>query len=396
VLLAAGIALRVWHLPVMVYTPDEDAYVNFYAVPLLQQGLGHLPALVKDYNARPELHAFPSPTRAGQLWPMVATMLILSDDSPRAAAVLSAVASVAILVAIWMIGAWFFPPWVAVMALLFAIVSPMDLAMARRAWGDEPFAFLALAAAGTFMLHARAPRRSGWAIACLALAGYSILCKESGLLVLGLVTVGLTIVAWRTSGTRGALLALGAGALTLLVSCAVLALAVGGWEPLVQALHRLSDTSNINAYMREYQSGGPDYYVRGLGLLQPVPMALGMLAALWIALRTASRRGRADVASIGATTLAGLTLAFVAVAFVYPQKNLRFLSPVYAPLDLLAARLVWTALAWVRLRRPAMARGAVVALALILLGSALADHRRFERDFIERQIPDLATPWFTR
>ena len=77
VLLVAGIALRAWHLPVMVYTPDEDAYVNFYAVPLLQQGLGHLPALVKDYNARPELHAFPSPTRVGQLWPMVATMLIL-------------------------------------------------------------------------------------------------------------------------------------------------------------------------------------------------------------------------------------------------------------------------------------------------------------------------------
>jgi len=387
----------VWHLPVQVYTPDEDAYVNFYAVPLLQQGLGHLPALVKDYSARPELHAFPSPTRAGQLWPMVATMLILSDDSPRAAAVLSATASVAILVATWMIGAAFFPPWVAAIALLFAIVSPMDLAMARRAWGDEPFAFLTLAAAGTFMLHARAPHRHGWAIACLALAGYAILCKESGLLVLALATVGLTIVAWRTSGIRAALLALGAGAFTLIVACGVLALAVGGWGPLVAAFQRLSDTSNVNAYMREYQSGGPDYYVRGLALLQPLPMALGILAAAWIALRTLSRRGGANGGSgIGATTLAWLTLAFVVVALVYPQKNLRFLSPVYAPLDLLAASLVWTALSWVRSRRPAMARGAAMALALILLGSALADHRRFERDFIERQIPDLATPWFTR
>jgi hypothetical protein len=33
---------------------------------------------------------------------------------------------------------------------------------------------------------------------------------------------------------------------------------------------------------------------------------------------------------------------------------------------------------------------------VILLGSALADHRRFERYFIDREIPDLATPWFTR
>src|SRR5262245_18158942 len=192
----------------MVYTPDEDAYVNFYAVPLLQQGLGHLPALVKEYNARPEMHAFPSPTRVGQLWPMVATMIILSDDSPRAAAVLSAAASVAILIAIWILGASFFHPWVAAMALLFAIVSPMDLAMARRAWGDEPFALLTLLVTWTFMLHARAPRRRGWAIACLALAGYSILTKESGMLVLALATGGLVVVTWRASGARGALLVL--------------------------------------------------------------------------------------------------------------------------------------------------------------------------------------------
>src|SRR5262249_58451550 len=101
-------------------------------------------------------------------------------------------------------------------------------------------AFLTLATAGTFMVWARAPRWSGWAIACLAIAGYTVLCKESGLLVLALATVGLAIVAWLTSRARGALVALGAGALTLLVSCGVLALAVGGWEPLVAALHRLS------------------------------------------------------------------------------------------------------------------------------------------------------------
>jgi 4-amino-4-deoxy-L-arabinose transferase-like glycosyltransferase len=330
---------------------------------------------------------------------MVATMLILSDDSPRAAAVLSAASSVAILVVVWLLGATFFHPWVAAMALLFAIVSPMDLAMARRAWGDEPFAFLTLAVTWTFLLHARAPRRSGWAIACLALAGYSILTKESGMLVLALATIGLTVVAWRASGPRAALVMLGAGALTLGIACGALALAVGGWAPLTAALHRLSDTTTVNAYMREYQSGGPEYYVRGLGLLQPVPVALGLLAAVLIALRVLPRprtHGKSAVENAG-TTLAWLAIAFVAVALVYPQKNLRFLSPVYAPLDLLAAALVWAAVGWVRLRTPfSIYRGACVALALILFVSALADHRRFVTYFIERQIPDLATPWFTR
>jgi 4-amino-4-deoxy-L-arabinose transferase-like glycosyltransferase len=330
---------------------------------------------------------------------MVATMLILSDDSPRAAATLSAAASVAILVLIWILGATFFHPWVAAMALLFAIVSPMDLAMARRAWGDEPFAFLTLAVAWTFTLHARAPQRSGWAIACLALSGYSILAKESGLLVLALATVGLALVAWRSAGIRRVLVMLGAGALTLLVACSALALAVGGWEPLRAALHRLSDTSVVNAYMREYQSGGPEYYVRGLGLLQPLPVALGLVAATLFALRVPPRPPapvkRDEV--LAGTTLAWLAIAFVAVALVYPQKNLRFLSPVYAPLDLLAASLVWSAVGGIRMRAPrSIARGAVVLVALVLVVSALADHRRFERYFIERRIPDLATPWFTR
>ena len=218
------------------------------------------------------------------------------------------------------------------------------------------------------------------------------------MLVLALATLGLTVVAWQAAGPRGALVMLGAGALTLGIACGALALAVGGWEPLTAALHRLSDTSIVNRYMREYQSGGPEYYVRGLGLLQPVPVALGLLSALLIApacfpLRT---HGKGAV-EIAGTTLAWLAIAFVAVALAYPQKNLRFLSPVYAPLDLLAGALVWAALGWLRPRTPfSIYRSACVALALLLFVSALGDHRRFVTYFIERQIPDLATPWFTR
>ncbi|HEY3216890.1 MAG TPA: glycosyltransferase family 39 protein [Candidatus Eisenbacteria bacterium] len=398
-LLACGIVLRVWHFPVAVYTPDEDAYANFYAAPLVQQGLGRLPALVNDYDARPEMHQFPSPTRVGHLWLMVATMLVLEDHSPRAGAALSTVASVLILVLIWVVGATFVHPWVAAMALLFAIVSPMDLAMARRAWGDELFACLALAATWAFLVYSSAPRRKRWAAACLGLAGYAILTKETGLLLLGLATIGLTVVAWRASGPRTAALLLAGGAITLVLTGAVWAAAVGGWEPLRAAFDRLTDASSVNEYMRKYQSGGPEYYVRGIGRLQPLPMALGVLAAVLVVLRVHTRLGlpRKDADNATWATLAYLVMAFTTVAVAYPQKNLRFLGPAYAPLDLLAAGLLWGGLSFARARvRPVLYRRSAVALGLGLVACAVADHHRFVTYFIERQIPDLATPWFTR
>jgi len=63
VLIVLGAALRVIDFPVEVYTPDEDAYANFYAAPMFENGLGELPRIVRDYNARPEMFPFPSPTR---------------------------------------------------------------------------------------------------------------------------------------------------------------------------------------------------------------------------------------------------------------------------------------------------------------------------------------------
>ena len=382
-----------------VYTPDEDAYVNFYAVPVLQQGPGHLPSLVNDYNRRPEMHAFPSPTRVGHLWLMVGTMLVLADTSVAAAAALSTVASVLILALIWVMGAAFLHPWVAAMALLFAVVSPMDLAMARRAWGDEPFALFALAVTWTFLLYARTPRRSRWAVACFALAGYAILVKETGLLLLGLATIGLAIVAGRLRGLRAAGLMLAGGGVTLLLTCAIWAFSVGGWEPLGAAFTRLGDASNVNEYMRKYQSGGPEYYARGLGRLQPAPMALGLLAAALVVsrIRFLRRPLWSDAGDMAFATLAYLVIVFIAVALVYPQKNLRFLSPTYAPLDLLAAGLLWGGLSHVRARvRSAVHRRIAAAMGLGLAALAAADHQRFVTYFVQRQVPDLATPWFTR
>jgi len=232
----------------------------------------------------------------------------------------------------------------------------------------------------------------------LACAGYSILVKESGLLVLAFVTVAFAIAAWRGSGPRAAALVLLAGAGTLATSAALLALACGGLAPLRDTFARVAAAGTANDYMVKYQSGGPSYYTRGLGLLQPVPMLLGALGAVAVAARAVAMRAAwpAPRARTALATLAAFTIVLGAVALAWPQKNLRFLSPIYAPLDLLAGALLWAGIEGARARLPVAAFRIVAAIvAATLLAAAVIDQQRFVELFIRRGIPDLATPWFT-
>ena len=387
------------HFPVEVYTPDEDAYANFYARPMFEHGLGELPKLVRDYNARPDMSQFPSPTRAGHLWAIVGFMNLAGRATIQNAAWVSAIASMLILLLVARIGLGFLEPGATAIALLFAVVSPLDLAMARRAWGDELFALCALAATAAFLESTAGAHRGRWKLLSLGLAGYSILIKETGLVVLALATFGFVLVAWRALGLRAAVTALFAGLATLLVSAAVLTATCGGIEPLRATLARVGAANTLNEYMRSYQTGGPGYYARGLGLLHPLPVVLGALGALAVALRIprSSRAFDRPRARAALVTLAWFTILFAAVALAWPQKNMRFLSPIYAPLDLIAGSAVWTALEGARNRLPPAAFRVVLALgAAALLGAAVADHQRFVELFIRRGIPDLATPWFTR
>jgi hypothetical protein len=403
-LIVAGVVLRVVDFPVAVYTPDEDAYADFYAAPLYADGLGGLPRLVRDYEARPDLREFPSPTRVGHLWAMVLAMHLAGHASIQAAAAVSAVASGLILALIAAVALPLLGPWPTAAALLLAAVSPLDRAMARRAWGDELLALCAMIAIAALARHAARPR-ARWMVVALAAAGYAILVKETGLPLLLLVTAWLTVTGARASGARGALRALIAGALTLIATLAALVAACGGLGPLRATFAGLVASGPLNAYMREYQSGGPGYYARGLLRVEPVTIVLGalgvVLAAAWRPgpAAAAAPEGPPERAAPGAISagIAWLTLGFAGMALVWPQKNLRFLSPIYPPLDLLAGAALGWLLAGARTRLPAPAFRVLVALAAAgLIAAALADQRRFVELFIRRGIPDLATPWFTR
>jgi len=170
----------------------------------------------------------------------------------------------------------------------------------------------------------------------------------------------------------------------------------GGWGELRATLALAHEANAPDAYMRHYQTGGVfDYYVRGLLKLQAVPWLLAAAFSGWLLVRGAS--AVVEARSRGALTAAAIHLVtFCAVAFAYDSKNIRFLSPVYPAVALLAAASLGAVHAAFARRGQRAGVAAAVALAALVTVSCALDARRFHHYFIEDEIQDLATPWFTQ
>ncbi len=96
-------------------------------------------------------------------------------------------------------------------------------------------------------------------------------------------------------------------------------------------------------------------------------------------------------------SLAWLMLSCSPVACVYPQKNMRFLSVLFVPVFILAAAFLRSLLSAWKQRASSPIFAATVAVVVVgVTASAAADLARFDHWFFAKEVPDLATPWFTR
>jgi hypothetical protein len=394
--LALAAALRLLHFAVHDRSPDEQLYTRFGAA-LAREGPAWETRLVHDFNRDADVD-FPWPQRIGFTGLVALAMRASGDTSVAVGEALSTGAGVLSVAITGAVAAEYLGAWPAVAAMLFLAVSPLDLALARRAWQDDVVMLITLAMLAAFLRAVTGERRRGW-IAFFALAAWGLTVKESVAVPAGLGTLALAAAEWqRTRRPRDAMLALAAGAAAALVALGVVVLVSGGWGELRTTLALAREANAPDEYMRRYQTGGVlDYYVRGLLKLQPVPWLLGApFAALALArpgaLAAAFPAARSRRALL---VLAGYLALFCAVAFSYDSKNMRFLSPVYPVVALLAAaavRVLWSA---VRARAGRVAGLAAAALlALAMAASAARDVRCFRHYFIEDEIQDLATPWF--
>jgi 4-amino-4-deoxy-L-arabinose transferase-like glycosyltransferase len=396
IVLAAAIALRIASFPVPERSPDELLWTKFGAG-IAREGPAWETRLVHDFNRDADVE-FPWQQRIGYTCLVGLAMRVSGDSTARVPEAVSTGSSVALVALTGVVAAEYLGPWIAVMAMLFLAVSPLDLALARRAWQDDLMALLTLLMLWAFLRHATRGGRAAIAT-FFAVSAYALLVKESAVIPFGLGTLGLAYLAWRNSrGARRPLLVLAAGAATALVALGVVVRVSGGWSELQRTLALSREANAPDDYMRNYQTGGVGYYVTGLRLLQPVPFLLGACGALLAVLRAPFLRSRLARPRPGRVlaALGWLVVGFCAVSFSYYSKNMRFLSPIFAAVALLAATLVQAGFSSLRDRVPRpLAVACAWALALALSASALLDARRFDHYFNELQMQDLATPWFT-
>ena len=396
-ILLVAIILRLANFDVPERSPDEGLWTEFGAN-IAREGPAWVTRLTHDFNRDADVE-YPWQQRIGFTCLIGLAMRVSGDSTVRTAEAVSALSSVALVAVTGVVALEFLGPWVAVMAMLFLAVSPLDLALARRAWQDDVMALVTLLMVWAFLRHASRGGR-GSAVAFFVISAYALLVKESAVIAFGLGTLGLALVAWRRSrGWKQPLLVLTAGAAAALFALGMVVAVSGGWAELRRTLELGREALAPDDYLRKYQMGGVGYYVTGLRILQPVPFLLGALGAALAVLRypfvapgVAGARARGALVALG-----WLVLGFGAVAFSYYSKNLRFLSPIYAPVCLLAAALVWSGLASLRARAPRpVALAGAIAVVIALAASAVLDARRFDHYFNELQVQDLATPWFTQ
>jgi hypothetical protein len=395
-----GAWIRIALPPVHSRTPDERVYALF-AAGFAQEGFSRYPQVVQVFIHDPRLLDGPSPLRVGYLALLASAVWVTGDPSPSTGTLLSLAASLATLGLTGWIALRFLPTGSAPLALLFLVASPLDLAMARRAWQDGVFAFVTLGMLAAVLLHQRRPSM-GTVSVCFALGFFAILVKETGALVLAIASAQIAWSEWRAGRPRFAGFVALAAALVFATAFALLVALCGGLSPFRQLMALTQAARDASGYTRQYQSGSALNYVFGLGVLDPLPWALAAITALGMMLWPAARRvieGRTDGdrghGLSPPMVLSGFMVAFALAMAVYPVRNLRFLAPLFAPAALLAAAGMHAGLAAAVARLPRGAtRVAFVAAIVVAASSATLDYARFRELFVHRDIPDLATPWF--
>jgi hypothetical protein len=392
-ILLAGVAFRLAWFEIEKRTPDEEVY-TVCAARVLDHGPFAVADMVRSFNASPALWHYPQPTRAGHFLLVAAAMAVGNDESPRAASRVAFAASLAAMAILAGVAWRIFGPWMAVVAVAFVASSPADLTLARRGWADGPVGALSLALLGVAAMTLAEPSRRRWTVLLGAAAAAAVLVKESALGAIAVLAVALLVAASREARAgiaRTALPALAAGAI---VAVALLATFAGGPAPLVEAFRLSGEAIATNPYVAAQQRGGPDYYLLGLWLLQPHVVLLGLLGAVALALRPELAPAPPATPSAAVARLVALyALGTLAIAMVAPLKSLRFVSPLLGTLALLAALVVGSALATLRVRGPGAAATATAVVGAALAAAAVVDVQRFVAIFVTRGVSDLVTPW---
>ena len=176
-------------------TPDEKIYMD-YATQVADSGIQGARILLGEVQQRHTAVDLSKPTRFGYINLVVAVMKLSGASAARAAVSVSSIFSILGFLVVALLGLRFFYCWAVLVGLALLSVSPLDLAIARRAWQDSVWGCV-----GAFLFYlcmeaSISSRPKLWRTCFWAVAAYYLTIKSNCTPVYGICTLWLVTSAW--------------------------------------------------------------------------------------------------------------------------------------------------------------------------------------------------------
>ena len=367
-----------------------------YAAQVAHSGPGAFRALVDDYNRTKEQWIYPPPVRIGHIFLVAEAMKLSGASAEKAAVSVSLAFSLLGFFVAALLGLRFFNRWPVLIGLALLSVSPIDLAMARRAWQDSVVAGIGILLFYICVEASTSSRPQRWRVCFWIVGSCFLLIKELALFIYALCVLWLLIDVWRRGFSWKAVAAVSIpSGLVVLVSYGAVMWISGGAGPVRQLYQHMTQALPSNEYVHLYQRGPWYSYPLGFWVLSPVTTLLCGLGIGQIILRRKSftRVLGLDPRQLQAARAMALFICAVLTAATLPQdfKCLRFVGVIQAPVYLIDGLLISYLLTVNRSRlAPAGWYVAVCGVALSVAIVCLTDYTRFQRIFVQYQLDDLA------
>jgi len=382
VVLVLGLALVQLRVPpVQKYAAQADeGYYLAYALAVRQAGPGVLPDLFSSYLADPADHLYPNPLRVGYILLGAGVCHVRNCTSPadgfRALATLSAWSHILVCPLLFVFSTRMFGDRrLSFAAMLLVGVSPLQLALGRRALPDAPLHLFLLGALWFFYEALRNDSRK-WCVLLAITFLTALLLKETAILLLpgyaALAAADMLSSPARLARHRRVALSL-AGA--LVAYAVIVLLSSSSAFDLIRLARIVLASPSQNLYAQNFQSGPWQRYVIDFFLLSPfiTMLAIGYVAAVVFQRRT-------DQAS------RGLALYVLVTFLTYNlfTKNIRYLAFLEGPVILCAVAMLQGLLGGAFRNE----RRRQVAFVLCVSTIAVLNLVEFHQVFVERRLYD--------
>ncbi|MFH1798707.1 MAG: hypothetical protein ABH844_05160 [Candidatus Omnitrophota bacterium] len=385
IVFALGTTLRLVNLTnVSGRSPDEDVY-TYQAKVIAHQGFAGVKDLIKEYNSSEKMWLYPNPVRVGYYGFLSVVMKLSKNYDVIVGAYLACVFSVISLLLLTVLGLRFFNKWITLYSLLFLSVSAMDLAIARRAWQDSMFAAMSLFLVYLTLEITRSSRKIIWYIPFIIAGSWSLLIKETGVVVyeLCLVCILWMLVVKEKAFLRAFALTVSAF-LCAAISLVFLARVSGGFSAIIEVLTHLKETMPVNGYAVEYQSGPWYEFLEVFWIISPVNSFLCLVGTAGTVIGRVKNRALTG-------GLISFVAIFIAMAILPCCQNLRYVSVIFVPFYLIGGVGLWCIISYIEAISKRFSFSAIIGCILIVLVVAAAgDYYKFQKIVVKPRILDLS------